>query len=195
MRHRILVVAADVSLRSTLARWLMPAGYFVELAETERRAREVLADQRMALTIVAPSAGVPMFDPGEKGGKLIIASEQPHDPGRLSRSAPVADAYLSIPLDQQEVLAQVESVLRPSPGADNAALPVPKICPSMALRSTWPGARCVTAAAARCRWRAPSLRCLSYWRATPAACCRAISCSMRRSAAGPSPMIAASTCW
>jgi DNA-binding NtrC family response regulator len=55
MRHRILVVAEDVTLRSTLARWLMPAGYFVELAETDRRAREVLADQRMALTIVAPS--------------------------------------------------------------------------------------------------------------------------------------------
>jgi DNA-binding NtrC family response regulator len=55
MRHRILVAAEDVTLRSTLARWLMPAGYFVELAETDRRAREVLADGRMALTIVAPS--------------------------------------------------------------------------------------------------------------------------------------------
>jgi len=121
MRHRILVVAEDVTLRSTLARWLMPAGYFVELAETDRRAREVLAKQPMALTIVAPSAGVPMFDPGEKGGKLIIATERPHDPARLSRSVPVADAYLSIPLDQQGVLAQVESVLRPPPSADDAA--------------------------------------------------------------------------
>jgi DNA-binding response OmpR family regulator len=127
MRHRILVVAEDVTLRSTLARWLMPAGYFVELAETDRRAREVLADGRMALTIVAPSAGVPMFDPGENGGKLIIATERPHDPGRLSRSAPGADAYLSIPLDQQEVLARVESVLRPSSNAKDAALQAPEI--------------------------------------------------------------------
>jgi TolB-like protein/DNA-binding response OmpR family regulator len=127
MRHRILVVAEDVTLRSMLARWLMPAGYFVELAETDKRARAVLADGRMALTIVAPSAGIPMFDPGEKAGKLIIATEQPHDPGRFSRSAPVADAYLSIPLDQQEVLAQVDSVLRPSPGANDAALQAPEI--------------------------------------------------------------------
>jgi DNA-binding response OmpR family regulator len=37
MRHRILVVAHDVMLRSTLARWLMSAGYSVELAEGERR--------------------------------------------------------------------------------------------------------------------------------------------------------------
>ena len=122
MRHRILVVAEDVTLRSTLARWLMPAGYFVELAETDRRAGEVLADGLKALTIVAPSAGVPMFDPGEKGGKLIVATERPHDAGRLSRSGAVPDAYLSIPLDQQEVLAQIESVLRPSPGANGCGV-------------------------------------------------------------------------
>ena len=36
MHPRILVVAQDVMLRSTLARWLMPAGYFVELAENDR---------------------------------------------------------------------------------------------------------------------------------------------------------------
>ena len=35
MRQRILVVAQDVTLRSTLARWLMSAGYLVELAENE----------------------------------------------------------------------------------------------------------------------------------------------------------------
>src|SRR5215467_13962340 len=127
MRHRILVVAEDVTLRLTLARWLMPAGYFVELAETDRRAREVLAKQPMALTIVAPSAGVPMFDPGEKGGKLIVATERPHDPGRPSRSAPVADANLSIPLDEQEVLARIESFLRPSSSANDAALQAPEI--------------------------------------------------------------------
>ena len=37
MRHCILVAARDVMLRSTLARWLMSAGYSVELAEGERR--------------------------------------------------------------------------------------------------------------------------------------------------------------
>jgi CheY-like chemotaxis protein len=39
-------------LRSTLARWLMPAGYSVELAESGRRAREVLAAHPIALTIL-----------------------------------------------------------------------------------------------------------------------------------------------
>ena len=79
MRHRILVVAQNVTLRSTLARWLMPAGYLVELAENDRRARQLLANQRMALTIMVPSAGVSLFDPGEKSGKLIIATERSQD--------------------------------------------------------------------------------------------------------------------
>src|SRR6516225_10678785 len=130
MQHCILVVAQDVTLRSTLARWLMPAGYFVELAESDRRAREVLANNRVALTIVVVTrhaGAASIFDPGENGGKLIIATEQPRDLGRLTRSAPVADAYLSIPLDEQEVLARVESVLQPSSSAKEVAPPAPEI--------------------------------------------------------------------
>jgi DNA-binding NtrC family response regulator len=67
MRHSILVVAQDVTLRSTLARWLLPAGYLVELAESDRRAREVLADRRMALTIVVP----PIRPPGHRYSILV----------------------------------------------------------------------------------------------------------------------------
>ena len=93
----------------------------MERAETDRRAREILSNQRVALTIVALSTGVPIFDPGEKGGKLIVAIERPHDPGRLSRSAPMADAYLSIPLDQKRCWLKVESVRWRSPGPNDAA--------------------------------------------------------------------------
>jgi DNA-binding NtrC family response regulator len=42
MKQRILVVAEDAPLRATLARWLMAAGYAVELAESPKRAREVI---------------------------------------------------------------------------------------------------------------------------------------------------------
>ena len=55
MRHLILVVAQDVMLRSTLARWLISAGYGVDLADSEKRARQVLAHHRIALTILARS--------------------------------------------------------------------------------------------------------------------------------------------
>jgi len=125
------VLARDATLRSTLARWLLPAGYSVELAENDRRAREILADRRVALTVVVArtrdGAGAPIFDPGENGGRLIIASERPQEAGQLTRSAPAADAYLSLPLDEQEVLARVESVLRPSSDPRDAALSAPEI--------------------------------------------------------------------
>jgi DNA-binding response OmpR family regulator len=146
MRHSILVVAQDVTLRSELARWLISAGHFIELAENHRRAREVLANQRMALTIVVLTAGTPVFDPGEKGGKLVIATDRSQDLSPLTRSTRAADAYLSLPLDEQEVLARVESVLQPQAEASLATEMFSK-----ALQWTWPGARCVTATETRSR--------------------------------------------
>jgi DNA-binding response OmpR family regulator len=106
-------MAQDVALRSTVARWLMAAGYFVELADDDRQARALLASHRMALTIVAPAAGAPPFDPGEKGGKLIIATDRPQDLSGRGRSAAAPEGYLSLPLDKQELLARVAAVLQP----------------------------------------------------------------------------------
>jgi two-component system phosphate regulon response regulator OmpR len=107
----------------------MPAGYFVELAESDRRAREVLANHQVALTILAAPHGAEaaMFDLSENASKLIIVTERPRDLGRLTRSPPTADAYLSLPLDQQEVLARVEAVLRPSSSARHATLAASEI--------------------------------------------------------------------
>jgi hypothetical protein len=71
------VPAQDVALRSTQARWLMPAGYTGQLAGGERRAREVLADGRLAPTILAPDRLVaPLFalDLVERIGKWIVVS-------------------------------------------------------------------------------------------------------------------------
>ena len=112
MRHRILVVAPDVALRSTLARWLMSAGYSVELAEGERRAREVLADHPVALTIVAGrGSGAPADDLDGSRGKRIVVIESSQDAVRPGGVAPAADGSRLIPLDQQAVLAGVKSAL------------------------------------------------------------------------------------
>src|SRR5712671_20525 len=53
-KQRILVVAHDAGLRATLARWLIAAGYSVELAESAKHARRVLANERIGLAIAAP---------------------------------------------------------------------------------------------------------------------------------------------
>jgi len=64
MKQRILVVADDAALRATLARWLLGAGYGVELAENSKRAREVLAQDSIALALLAPE------ELGETGADL-----------------------------------------------------------------------------------------------------------------------------
>ena len=76
MRHRILVVAQDLMLRSTLARWLMSAGYSVELAEGERQAREALAHHQIALTILARGrSGAHALDLDGSCGKRMVVTE------------------------------------------------------------------------------------------------------------------------
>ena len=93
MRHRVLVVAQDVMLRSTLARWLMSAGYIVELAESERRAGEVFANHKVALTLLAPGrSGGPALDLADTGGKLIVVAEQSHDGAPAGRWIPLGTA-------------------------------------------------------------------------------------------------------
>ena len=101
-------------LRSTLARWLMSAGYSVELAENDRRAREVLADHGIALTILAGShSGAAAFGLDDSCGKRIVVTEQSYDTAPLGPTASAANGCLSIPLDEQAVLAGVRSVLQP----------------------------------------------------------------------------------
>jgi DNA-binding response OmpR family regulator len=60
--------------------------------------------------------GAPAFDLVSCGTQIVV-TEQPHDIAPLHRSASVANGYLSIPLDEQAVLAGVKSVLQPQPEA------------------------------------------------------------------------------
>jgi TolB-like protein/CheY-like chemotaxis protein len=109
MRHRILVVAEEVTLRSTLARWLMSAGYGVELAESERRAREILAHSGVALVILAGGrSGIPVFDLHGNSTKQILVTSQDGVPA----PAGGADGSLAVPLDERAVLTGVDAALQ-----------------------------------------------------------------------------------
>jgi two-component system OmpR family response regulator len=130
MKQRILIVAHDPSLRATLARWLMAAGYAVELAEGPKRAREVFTSEDVALAIVAPdrlgAAGLDLArELGRRGGRLIMVAEGPGDVGRLAGSALVSGGCITIakPLDADDVLARVASALEPPPDGTKSAAP------------------------------------------------------------------------
>ncbi len=73
MQHRILVVSQDVMLRSTLARWLTPAGYIVELAEGDRRAREVDQARAVSSPWNCPGAACPDLGDGvNRAGAEVV---------------------------------------------------------------------------------------------------------------------------
>ena len=111
MRHRILLAAEDVTLRSTLARWLMSAGYSVELAESEMRAREILAHSRIALIILAGGhSGIPVFDLDENSTERILVTGSSQD--AVPAPAAGTDGLLSVPLDERAVLTRVEVALQ-----------------------------------------------------------------------------------
>jgi DNA-binding response OmpR family regulator len=111
MKPRILILAADAGMRATLARWLMAAGYGVELAEGAKRAREVAAES-LALAIVAPEGlGQVGFDLMRElrhaaGGLIVVAG-----PGHTGEEPDGADVVISEPLQEAEVLALVQAAL------------------------------------------------------------------------------------
>lgn len=115
IKQRILVVGDDAGLRATLARWLIGAGYSVELAESARHARRVLAHERIGLAIVAPE----QLDGNDLASelravvdRLIVVTAPAGDSSLPTAPAVRADGYLSKPLREDDVLARIGAALR-----------------------------------------------------------------------------------
>jgi TolB-like protein/DNA-binding response OmpR family regulator len=120
MKQRILVLANDQSLRASLARWLMAAGYGVELAESCKRAREILSHKTIALAILAPgrlgAAELAREIAGQVDRRILITEQG--EPVTL----PVqADACLVKPLSELETVARVKATLQPDTNELGAA--------------------------------------------------------------------------
>lgn len=115
----ILIVADNAAMRATLARWLLQAGYAVELAESRRRAHDVAAKASINLAMVAPQGlGAPAVELvdelTEKVEHVILIGEAADDgEGETAVS-------ISLPLNELDVLAKVRSVLRPAAAAREA---------------------------------------------------------------------------
>jgi len=110
----ILVVADDASLRATVARWLIQAGYAVELAESPKRAHEVAGKTTIALAIVAPQgSGIELAHKLEGAVGHVMYFGKPDDVTAAGEPAVSSDLCITLPLSEQDVLAKVKSVLRP----------------------------------------------------------------------------------
>ena len=124
MKQRILIVGGDTGLRATLARWLIAAGYSIELAESARRAREVLAHERIGLAIVAPErlhGGDFACELRTAVDRLILVTDPADDSSQSMGQAVRADGYLARPLREDDVLARIDAALRTEAEAAEAA--------------------------------------------------------------------------
>jgi DNA-binding response OmpR family regulator len=114
VKPTILVVADDASLRGTLARWLLQAGYAVELAESPRRAHEVAAKAGISLAMLAPQGlGAPGVELAHEltglVAHIIMIGAPAADIGTSGEGA----VSVALPLSEADVLDKVRSVLRP----------------------------------------------------------------------------------
>jgi TolB-like protein/DNA-binding response OmpR family regulator len=104
----VLVVAQEMDLRARIARALQSCGYAVELAADEKRARRLASDNKINAAIVAPGsslAGLAMArELRDAVPRMIVLAERSDEMVRLGRSLPEADAFLSQPLNEQELL-------------------------------------------------------------------------------------------
>jgi DNA-binding response OmpR family regulator len=109
----ILVVADDATLRATLARWLLQAGYAVELAESPRRAHEVASQATISLAMVAPQGlGAPGIEFAHELSDVVDHVIMIGETRGYSAAPGELDVCLSMPLSEPEVLAKVRSILR-----------------------------------------------------------------------------------
>jgi two-component system OmpR family response regulator len=118
IRPRILIVADDAALRGTLARWLMAADYGVELAESPKRAREVVAGNQIALGIVVAdlpdAAHVDLVrELGTAIGRLVIVAAGLSEVEQWAAIPLDLAACLSQPLNEEQVLARINAALPP----------------------------------------------------------------------------------
>jgi two-component system OmpR family response regulator len=125
-KPRILVVADDAALRATLARWLMTAGYAVELAESPKRARQVAETSSIALTLLAPERlgpdGIELArELGGQGANVLFIEAEAGE--AAAGPAPPADRTLGRPLREPDVLARIKSLLGAPPIAEPASGP------------------------------------------------------------------------
>jgi two-component system, OmpR family, response regulator len=121
MKRRILVTAHDAGFRATLARWLIAAGYSVELAESAKHARKVLANERIGLAIVASDQrdGNDLACELRAAVDRLILVTAPTN-GSMGQTIR-ADGYLSRPLREDDVLAQIDAAFGTETKAAEAA--------------------------------------------------------------------------
>ena len=130
MRHRILLIAAELDLRARFARELHSSGYAVELACDMKRALTLAAVNHFRVAIVAPGpspASLAMILAlCDIVPKMIVVAEGPDEIARLRRSLPGINEFILKSANEGALTAQVSEMMV-ADSAANERLSVPSI--------------------------------------------------------------------
>ena len=142
MRTSVLVVAQQTALRAAVARVLLPLGYQVEVAESEKLARQLIGKERFAAAVVAAAsvaAGELALLHEVQGavGKLVVLADDARAGERLATSFPEALVCASQPLEHEKLLAFLGGLTPPKASIHDPhhTASRPNSCISRAARS------------------------------------------------------------
>jgi len=131
MRRCILVVAQQIEMRARIARVLHSAGYAVELAESEKRALELVTGGQIEAAIVVLSTDLASLGQKlrDKVPRTILLGHRTDEIIRQDHSLQGANALSVQALDEQKLLDQLgRATASPrSAGGETAPAPVLKI--------------------------------------------------------------------
>ncbi len=128
MKKRILIAAEEINLRARVARLLQSAGYSVELADNENRARKLALNHKFNIAIVAPSPslGVSMLQElRDTIPKILVLAERTDEITHLSRSLSGADAFLLKSSSNEELVDRLAKMMAFDDTAQNEIASAP----------------------------------------------------------------------
>ncbi len=115
---RILVVARQTTLGGVVARLLLPRGYRIEVASSAKRTHELIGKQHFDAAVIGLSA-LATFDSAlldevrSTIPSLVVLATAVGDADRIALSFPEAAICAAEPLDQEKLLALLESLIPP----------------------------------------------------------------------------------
>ena len=131
MRHRVLLIAAELDLRARFARELHSSGYAVELACDLKRALTLAADYHFRVAIAAPGpspASLAMIlTLRDTVSKMIVVAERPDEIARLRHSLPGVDEFILKSAGEGSLATRVSEMIAFADSAAGEHVSVPGI--------------------------------------------------------------------
>lgn len=129
---RILVVEDEPAIRESLAYALRRDGFEVDLAETLRRAEELLPHAELVLLdlMLPDGSGFDIIAEArrrESPPAIIVLSSRDDEADRVASLETGADDYVTKPFSPREVVARVRAVLRRASGDGRVPPPKPAL--------------------------------------------------------------------